>query len=71
MKRTAWNVNMGGKKHTAMPDNQMGPLPTMEFYRQRRAELMDQLKRGEITNVEMAKQLRELRGIIDDDLRVK
>lgn len=65
MKRTAWNANMGSKNYTTMPENQMGPLPTMKFYLQRRLELVEQNKRGEITSEEMNKELRVLRGIVD------
>ena len=60
----AWNRGMGrGGGGAALAPNQMGPLPTTDFYRQRRIELMEQQRQGQITNAEMRRQMRDLRGI--------
>ena len=60
----AWNRGMGqGGYGAGLASNQMGPLPTIDFYRKRNAELIEQRRRGEITRDEMRRQMRELRGI--------
>jgi hypothetical protein len=41
----------------------MGPLPTMQMYRQQRLALMDQHRQGDITREEMRRQIRDLRGM--------
>lgn len=64
MKRTAWNANMGNGKHTQMAENQMGPLPTVAFYKKERDRLQKMYKNNEITKEEMNQQLRVLRGMV-------
>jgi hypothetical protein len=42
----------------------MGPLPTMQMYREQRQQLQQQMRDGVITRTEMQTQLDNLRGII-------
>ena len=58
----AWNRGMGRGGGGVAP-NQMGPLPTQDFYRKRKINLMNQMRAGEITQAEMRNELRSLRGI--------
>lgn len=61
----AWNRGMGqGGYGAGLAPNQMGPLPTQDFYRQRLTDLTNQRRRGEITRAEMRRQMRDLRGIV-------
>ena len=61
----AWNRGMGvGGAGVELGPNQMGPLPTMQMYRQQRLALMDQHRQGEITRDEMRQQIRNLRGMV-------
>ena len=66
----AWNRGMGRGGGGALADNQMGPLPTDDFYRQRKIALMDQKRNGEISQSEMNRQLRDLRGMTNDTASV-
>ena len=61
----AWNRGMGGGGGAGVElgPNQMGPLPTMQMYREQRLALMDQHRQGEITREEMRRQIRDLRGM--------
>ena len=59
----AWNRGMGQGGGGALAPNQMGPLPTENFYRKRKIELMNQVRSGEITQTEMRNELSQLRGI--------
>jgi hypothetical protein len=62
----AWNRGMGrGGAGVELGPDQMGPLPTMQMYRQQRLALMDQHRQGEITRDEMRQQIRDLRGMVD------
>ena len=60
----AWNRGMGvGGGAVELGPNQMGPLPTMQMYRQQKLALMDQYRRGDITRQEMRQQTAQLRGL--------
>ena len=61
----AWNRGMGGGGGAGVDlgPNQMGPLPTMQMYREQRLALMDQHRQGDITREEMRRQIRDLRGM--------
>ena len=60
----AWNRGMGqGGAGVELGPNQMGPLPTMQMYRQQRIALMNQYRNGEMTRDEMRQQIRNLRGM--------
>ena len=62
----AWNRGMGrGGGGADLASNQMGPLPTQQFYRQQYAKLMEQRRSGQITREEMRSQMRNLRGIVE------
>jgi hypothetical protein len=62
----AWNRGMGaGGAGVELGPNQMGPLPTMQMYREQRLALMSQHRQGEITREEMRRQIRDLRGMVD------
>jgi hypothetical protein len=71
----AWNRGMGGGgaggsgkrgggAGVELGPNQMGPLPTMQMYREQRQQLQQQMRDGVITRTEMQTQLDNLRGII-------
>lgn len=64
----AWNRGMGrGDGGAALAPNQMGPIVSEDFYRQRKVELMNQQRQGVITNAEMRQQLNDMRGLIPDE----
>ena len=76
----AWNRGMGrgdmggsgkrgGGAGVELGPNQMGPLPTMQMYRQQRRQLQQQLRDGTITRAEMQAQLQNLRGITAEPSR--
>jgi hypothetical protein len=61
----AWNRGMGGGgTGVELGPNQMGPVPTMQWYQKRRAEFSEMVRNGEMTRTDMRNQLRELRGMI-------
>jgi hypothetical protein len=61
----AWNRGMGGGGGgVELGSNQMGPVPTMQWYQKRRTEFSEMVRNGEMTRTDMRNQLRELRGMI-------
>jgi hypothetical protein len=78
----AWNRGMGaggaggsgkrgGGAGVGLGPNQMGPVPTMQMYRQQQASLMDQYRQGDITRQEMRQESALLRGITSSPNQVQ
>ena len=66
----AWNRGMGGGGGgVELGSNQMGPVPTMQWYQKRRTEFSEMVRNGEMTRTDMRNQLRELRGMIPEPSR--
>ena len=54
----AWNRGMGrGGGGADLAPNQMGPMPTQDFYRKRKINLMNQMRAGEISRNNIINQL--------------
>jgi hypothetical protein len=61
----AWNRGMGrgGGGGADLAPNQMGPVPTQDFYRKRKVDLINQQRTGQIGRDEASRQLQEMRGM--------
>jgi hypothetical protein len=64
----AWNRGTGqGGGGVALTNNQMGPVPNKQMYRQQAAALENQVRQGKITRAQSRAQLAQLRGMISPE----